>query len=243
MWPDFQHRISHRLAMHVPLAPRQLRNAGPIVSFTFDDVPKSAVIHGAAALEACGARGTFYISGSTVGRDALADGDDLVALHARGHELGCHTYSHRQVVDMDAAEIAADIARNRRFFRNLRASIAIENFAYPFGVGSLGGKRWLGRRFRSGRSIMPGVNAGRVDLQFLKSCPLIDHQTDAAAVDRLLDETAALGGWLIFYSHDVADAPSIYGCTRGLLDHALAAARRRGIAIRSVAEGLDDCGL
>jgi len=243
MWPALPHRISHRLAMHVPLASRRLRNTAPIVSFTFDDVPKSAVTDGASALEARGARGTFYVSGSTVGRGTLADADDLVALHARGHELACHTFSHRQVVDMDAAAMAADIDRNRRFFQSLRSSIEPANFAYPFGVGSLTGKRWLGRRFRSGRSIMPGVNAGRVDLQFLKSCPLIDRQMDGAAIDRLLDQTAAVGGWLIFYTHDVADGPSIYGCSRQLLDHALDAAGRRGIAIRNIAEGLDDCGL
>jgi len=247
MWPAFRHRISHRLAMHVPLAPRRLRNDHPVVSFTFDDVPRDAVTNGAAALEARGAKGTFYVSGGTVGirteHSALADVDDLVALHVRGHELACHTYSHRQVVDMDGAAMAADIERNRRFFQSLRSSIELENFAYPFGVGSLAGKRRLGRRFRSCRSIMPGINAGTVDLQFLKSTPLIDRQIDAAAIDRLLDETLAIGGWLIFYTHDVADAPSIYGCSRRLLDHALEAASRRRVPIRNVAEGLDACGL
>lgn len=232
--------------MHVPLARHRLRNDGPIVSFTFDDVPRSAVTTGASALETRGARGTFYISGSMVGAKVeqieLADVDDLMALHQRGHELACHTYSHRQVVEMDAPAMTADIERNRHFFGSLPSSIEPRNFAYPFGVGSLRGKRWLGRRFRSGRSIMPGINAGMVDLQFLKATPLIDRQIDTGAIDGLLDRTLATGGWLIFYTHDVADKPSYYGCSPKLLDHALEAAQRRGIAIRNVAEGLDACG-
>lgn len=247
MWPAFRHRISHRLAMHVPLARHRLRNDGPMVSFTFDDVPRSAAIVGASALAARGARGTFYISGSTVGavveQIELADVDDLMALHRRGHELGCHTYSHRQVVEMDVPAMAADIERNRRFFGSLPSSVAPKNFAYPFGVGSLRGKRWLGRKFRSGRSIMPGVNAGTVDPHFLKATPLIDRQIDPDAIDRLFDQTQATGGWLIFYTHDVADRPSYYGCSPRLLDHALDAAYRRGIVIRNVAEGLDACGV
>ena len=38
-----------------------------MVSFTFDDLPKSAVTTGAGMLEAHGARGTFYVSGGLVG--------------------------------------------------------------------------------------------------------------------------------------------------------------------------------
>jgi len=231
--------------MHVPLARRRLRNDEPIVSFTFDDVPRSAVTAGASALEAREGRGTFYVSGSTVGAEideiALADVDDLVVLHRRGHELACHTYSHRQVVDMDRRAMAADIERNRCFFGSLQSAIELKNFAYPFGVGSLQSKHWLGGRFRSGRSIMPGVNAGMVDLHFLKSTPLIDRQIDRDGIDRMLEQTLTSRGWLIFYTHDVTDTPGYYGCSRRLLDHALAAAGRRGIAIRTVDEGLDAC--
>ncbi len=39
-----------------------MRNAAPLVSFTFDDVPASAYVNGAAILERYGMRGTFYIA-------------------------------------------------------------------------------------------------------------------------------------------------------------------------------------
>jgi peptidoglycan/xylan/chitin deacetylase (PgdA/CDA1 family) len=38
-----------------------------MVSFTFDDIPKSAATIGAAILEEYDARGTFYVSGGLVG--------------------------------------------------------------------------------------------------------------------------------------------------------------------------------
>ena len=102
-------KVGHRLAMHLRVDLFRLRNSTPMVSFTFDDLPKSAVTTGAQMLEAHGARGTFYVSGSLVGADApdwvAGDADDVVALHRRGHDIGCHTFSHQRACDLDEAQI------------------------------------------------------------------------------------------------------------------------------------------
>jgi peptidoglycan/xylan/chitin deacetylase (PgdA/CDA1 family) len=236
-------RVSHRLAMHLPLAPARLRNAQPMVSFTFDDVPRSAVRLGARMLEEHGGRGSFYVAGGLIGRrDPCWDnatGEELADLHARGHELACHTWSHARIHDLDPAALGAELTRNRACLESLSPSVAVTNFAFPYGIGTLQSKRQLRRRFHSCRSIVPGINRGRVDLSFLKSVPLIDGEIDPGRIDRLMDETAAGNGWLIFYGHDVTERPSAYGCTPQLLAHALHAAVQRGITIKSVAEALE----
>ena len=108
----------------------------------------------------------------------LGAAEDVIALHRRGHEIGCHTFSHQRACDLDDSSLAAEIARNRHYLRSLDPSIEIENFAYPFGYGSFARKRQLKTRFKSCRSIVPGVNSGNVDLQFLRAMPLIDRQID-----------------------------------------------------------------
>ena len=85
---------------------------------------------------------------------------------------------------------------------------------------------------------MPGVNSGAVDLQFLRAMPLIDQCIDRDGIERALDEAQNNNGWLIFYSHDVTEAPSPYGCSPALLNHALEAASRRKIPGLSMAEAL-----
>ena len=85
---------------------------------------------------------------------------------------------------------------------------------------------------------MPGVNSGTVDPQFLRAMPLIDRHIDRDAIERALDETLVNNGWLIFYSHDVAETPSPYGCSPALLNHALEAASRRKIRGLNMAEAL-----
>lgn len=64
-----------------------------MVSFTFDDVPKSAATVGAPILEEYNARGTFYVAGGLVdewsGHWTGISGDEIIDLHRKGHELAC----------------------------------------------------------------------------------------------------------------------------------------------------------
>jgi peptidoglycan/xylan/chitin deacetylase (PgdA/CDA1 family) len=217
-----------------------------MVSFTFDDAPKSAATIGAPILEEYDARGTFYISGGLVdkwsGNWTAVSADDIVGLHRRGHELACHTFSHTRAIDLDAAAMTAEMENNRRYLLALDASIKIENFAYPYGFGSVSRKRQLGKIFRSSRGILPGVNSGVVDLQYLRATPLIEVDIDRDGIDQAFDEAVASNGWLIFYTHDVKTAPSRYGCSPSMLRHALDAASRRKIPVLSVAEALRRAG-
>jgi len=132
--------------------------------------------------------------------------------------------------------------RIRRFFSALDPSIRMENFAYPYGLGSLSRKRQLSKVFRSSRGILPGVNSGTVDLHYLRAMPLVDSHVDAYGIERAFEEAIEKNGWLIFYSHDVATVPSPYGCSPSLLRHALETASRRKIPILSIADALRRAG-
>jgi peptidoglycan/xylan/chitin deacetylase (PgdA/CDA1 family) len=245
-WSELKIRLHNRLARHWRTAPFQMRNNGPMVSFTFDDVPKSAVTTGIQILNEYQARATFYVAGGLV--DKWSDhwiglsADDIVGLHRGGHEIACHTFSHPRAIDLDAAAMTAEIEHNRRYLSALDSSIRLENFAYPYGLATLAYKRRLGKVFHSSRGILPGVNSGKVDLQLLRSTPLIDRQIDAEGIDRAFDEAVAKNAWLIFYSHDVETAPSPYGCSPSLLRHALQAASRRNVPIVTVADALRQAG-
>jgi peptidoglycan/xylan/chitin deacetylase (PgdA/CDA1 family) len=242
MLSEARAKVGHRLAMHLRVDLFRLRNSMPMVSFTFDDLPKSAVTTGAQMLEANGARGTFYVAGSLVDADApdwvAGDADDVVALHRRGHEIGCHTFSHRRACDLDEAAMRREILRNRAFLHALDLSIRADSFAYPFGYGSYARKYQLRNEFQTCRSIVQGVNAGGVDLQFLRAMPLVDREMDRDGIDRAFDEAQTNNGWLIFYGHDVIDRPSRYGCSPALLAYALAAASRRKIPVLTMAEAM-----
>ena len=246
VWSYLKARVGNKLARHLRVSPATLNNSRPMVSFTFDDAPISAATRGAAMLEEYNARATFYLAGGLVdawsGNWTGLSADHIVGLHRRGHEIACHTFSHARATDLTEAAMAAELEKNRLYLQGLDSSISIENFAYPYGTGSVLRKRQLGKAFHSSRGIVPGVNSGTVDLQYLRAVPLIEHQIDRDGIDRVLDEALASNGWLIFYGHDVEATPSPYGCSPELLRHALEAAARRKIPALNVADALRFAG-
>ena len=116
-------RLRHRLAMHVPVLLFNATSAAPAVSFTFDDVPDSAATAGAAGMEEHGARATYYVAGSMLGTQAdhwrVLDAGMVVDLHARGHEIGCHSHSHERADLITGAVIQADIQRNHALLKGI----------------------------------------------------------------------------------------------------------------------------
>jgi len=216
----------------------------PMVTFTFDDVPASACERGARILEEHGARGTFYVAASGCGTPSpegsrRASIDQLRTIWANGHELGCHTYSHCAVRRISFDQLGLELDRNRSALRQVDGRIAVRNFAYPYGDLSIGTKRYLEGRFDSCRSTHAGINSGLADLGALHAWPLQDAALDHAKIADLIAETTRRCGWLIFFSHEVAESPSGYGVSPDLLDWAVGTAKKSGCAVTTVADGLN----
>jgi len=233
--------LSRKLAQFVVTKSVRARNERPLVSLSFDDIPDTAFTYGATVLENYGVRGTFYIAGGLCGtveaeRQLIAT-DDCVELHRRGHEIGCHTFSHPVVQELDAKTFADELDRNSEFFTSLIPGVALENFCYPYGMTSLPRKLQAQARFHSCRSSRPGINAGTIDLGLLKGFP-IDYTSDLAAITAAIDETVRRNGWLILFTHDVSPKPTWIGCTPQLLDSAIASAQTRGCDIVPVRDAL-----
>jgi peptidoglycan/xylan/chitin deacetylase (PgdA/CDA1 family) len=238
---------SRFVARQIRSKPLVLRNARPVVTFTFDDVPASACEVGARILEQRGARATFYVAGGSCGTanpggSLRASVDQLRKVWADGHEIGCHTYSHPAVRYMSLAEIGIELDRNQAALRKINSNIVPRNFAYPFGDMSLRTKRYLETRFDSCRSSHAGLNTTVADLGALNAWPLQNASLDRAKIAELIAETVQSCGWLIFHSHDVTEQPNIYGVSPGLLEWAVGTAKHSGCVLATVAEGLELIG-
>ena len=223
-----------------------LRQSPAIVTFTFDDVAASACTVGGPILEQHGIRGTFYVAGAGYGAPSpgglLASADQLRAIWANGHEIGCHTYSHRAVPQISLRELGAELDRNERELKKINSKVVARNFAYPYGDMSIGTKYYVENRFDSCRSVHAGINSGIADLGALRACPLEDASIDRSGIAALIARTFQVRGWLIFYSHDVAERPSRHGVTPALLEWAVRTARNSGCVVTTVAGALELIG-
>lgn len=203
------------------------------VTFSFDDAPRSAATIGAPILEEFAARGVFYISGGLVGGvDHCGPSclpEDIQALDARGHEIGCHTYTHMDCARADLTDVEADLQRNLVFLRTLDLSHPVQAFAYPYGETTLALKRGLSHRYATCRGIAPGLNATGADHAQLRANAL--YGDDATIAKALIDRAIARRAWLIFFTHDVGETPSPFGCTPAMLRATAQHARNVGAEI------------
>jgi|SRR5579863_1665331 len=224
-----------------------LGNLGPIVTFSFDDFPRSALTSGTEIVERFGGRATFYVAmGLMNTTNALGEqfrAADLHSLVERGHEMASHTFSHLSARKTSLKDFLADVGYCERVIREDIAASPSGNFAYPYGEVTLAAKKCLGARMRSCRGTCGGLNGPDVDLNLLRANRLYGGIDQSEAAKRLIIENTGRKSWLIFYSHDVASSPSPFGCSPRLLEEVVSFAAGSGAKLMTVAEVLNQiCG-
>lgn len=234
-------RLRAEMLSAVHSRPLPLRNQGPVVSFCFDDFPRTAYTTGGAILKSFGLCGTYYAAlGLMNTTNELGDQlrqEDIDSLLADGHELGCHTFSHLSCRAVSARLFERDVLEGRQALCALTGSDA-ENFAYPYGHVSIGSKRLIGAHMSSCRGIYGGINDLVADLNLLRANSLYGDVDQRTRFGSLISTNVARRGWLIFYTHDVRRNPSAFGCTPDLFDQTVALAMERGCRIASIKEAL-----
>ena len=225
-----------------------LRSDAPYVSFTFDDFPLSAYLEGGRILADHDTRGTYFVSFGLLGTPSvsgpIASRDHLSGLLRDGHELGCHTFEHLDGTKSTAEAFRRSIAANRAAFAEIVSGGELPVFAYPLDGPVLAVKREVGRHFVGCRGGGQTFNVGTIDLNLLKAFFLDWKSRDnLQEIRTAIERNAAARGWLIFATHDVAAAPSPYGCSPGLLEHVLQRCRHSGTRVLPMCRVLDELGV
>jgi peptidoglycan/xylan/chitin deacetylase (PgdA/CDA1 family) len=191
----------------------------PTISFTFDDAPLSALSSGAEILARAGFAGTYYLAGTFADASAhpgprkFISTADARELRRGGHQIGCHTFSHRSLKSGSAHECAQDTARNRAFWQDALGEPLLD-FSFPFGEMTVSGKRAIRDCYRTLRGNRRGINRGTVDVACLRAVSLYSDEFNRQEIENWITDCEANGGWLIFYTHGVADpAPERFDTT------------------------------
>jgi peptidoglycan/xylan/chitin deacetylase (PgdA/CDA1 family) len=211
----------------------------PVISFTFDDVPRSAITVGADILGKHGLQGTYYVCmGLAHAIDAAGEHfgpDDLGWLAANGHEIGCHTFGHLSLRDHSAEDIAADLDRNHSALQKVLPGFTPRQFAYPYGHISIETWRLVKTRFETCRGTLSGIHSVRERFDRLFANSLYETVPVARNL-RLIDQVLGNGGWLIFYTHDIATLPSSFGCTPHYFETVVSKAAASGAEVLKIGE-------
>lgn len=191
-----------------------IKNDNAIFSFTFDDVPISAFTNGATILENANATGTFYVAlgmGANDGTRRYFNETEILPLHHRGHDIGCHTFSHLNLRQSKTKDVVLDCEKNVNGLLEILDIESIDNFAYPFGMVSPLGKKNLKSKYKTLRTTDYGLNVGLTDLTHLRAVNLYADSFDRYKIEKLITEAVKTKAWVIFYTHDIRDNPSKWG--------------------------------
>ena len=206
-----------------------------IVSFAFDDCPSSAITSAVPMLEAAGWRSTIYVAcglcetTNHLGRHMSLS--DIVDMHKRGHEIADHTFSHLSAHETALDEFLTDIEKNQTTLKSLGLP-ASRHFAYPFGHVSPAFKRALSQKFETLRGVVKPGLMGQ-DAHLLNAVRIYSG-SDIEIAFQKIKAAKTFPQWLHFYTHDVRENPSDFGCTPAEFGSIIAAVEEAGFPVMTV---------
>jgi Predicted xylanase/chitin deacetylase len=193
-----------------------------VISFTFDDFPRSALLNAGTILRERGLAGTYYASFGLMGQNAptgeLFTREDLDELIRQEHELACHTYDHYDSWDTASDEFEASILRNQRAVAEQLPLSKLRSLSYPVSWPRPETKRRVATYYECARGGGQTFNAGTMDLNYLKGFFIEQSRDNFQAVKQIIEHNNANRGWLIFATHDVCDHPTRFGCLPGFFE-------------------------
>jgi peptidoglycan/xylan/chitin deacetylase (PgdA/CDA1 family) len=215
-----RHRYERDLEKFFFRHPFKLSFDTPVISFTFDDFPRSALLNGGEILKDSGLSGTYYVSLGLMGTQAptgtmFVQGDLEKAL-ADEHELGCHSFSHSHAWFTKPSLFEQSIVDNKTALETLYPGSKFRTFSYPVSSPSPQTKRLAARYFVCSRSGGQTFNSGTIDLNSLRAFFIDQRIGNTQSIMKVIDQCCDAKGWLILATHDVDTAPTQYGCTTSL---------------------------
>ena len=222
--------------------PFVIRAQQPLISFTFDDFPQSALLLGGSILNSFGLAATYYASLGLIGKKAPSGqmfiAEDLATLVDQGHELGCHTFAHCDSWQTDTDTFENSILENRAMLSRLVPGAEFNTFSYPISLPRPRTKAKVAKHFRGCRAGGQTLNFGRADLNQLSAFFLEQSRKDIQSVKDLIDRNRQEGGWLIFATHDISDSPTPFGCAPDFFKQVVLYAMGSGARILPVIQAL-----
>lgn len=234
------------LALLVSAFSRAGGSSPAIVSLTFDDGTSSQP-QAAAALDARGLKGTFYVNSAMLGTSGwYMTLNDVRGLAAAGHEIGGHTLHHAHLTTLTTDQAQSEICADRQNL--LSWGFQPTDFAYPFGeydasVESIvRGCGYSSARTTSG--FMTALPPG--DLYALPAPPSVTTDTTVGQIESWVSRAETGGKWMPITFHHLCagagcDYYSIAPADFGALLDWLAAEQQAGrLRVETVAQAMGD---
>lgn len=182
-----------------------------VVSFTFDDAPRSVYTQAFPLLKKAGLHATIYLSTGTLTKPGYVNWLDTKDLDASGWEIGAHTHTHADLTKLSVADFVGEIEESQRLFKE-RGYTPV-SFSAPYGAYSERELVELRKVYSSNRAAWGngGINPyPNFDAYNLVSLGITLETT----LDEVREQVRTIkrdGGWLILQFHQIDDGQKEVG--------------------------------
>jgi peptidoglycan/xylan/chitin deacetylase (PgdA/CDA1 family) len=179
------------------------------------------------ALASRGMPGTFYINSGLVGSPGYLTRAQVDAMAAAGHEIGGHTVSHQNLLDLPPDEANRQICNDRTTL--LGWGFRITSFAYPFADFNASTKSIAAScGYNSARAVgdlrspdscgdCPAVETRPpADAYEVRTADEVDPTWSLADLQQVVTQAEVTGGWTTLVFHQICD-----GCTSSAISESL----------------------
>ena len=184
-----------------------------VVSITFDDGYADQV-DAQAILRLHGMRGTFYIITGKVGQPGYMTWEQLGTLQAEGSEIGGHTITHPNLIQLQGDALRREICGGRDAL--LAHGLAVTSFAYTYGTFNQTTEQVVaGCGFTSGRSVNGRLETiPPAEPYNLRAWDAVQASTTQVELRGYVKQAErAGGGWVDLIFHHVCDGCDPYAIT------------------------------
>lgn len=190
-------------------------NPYAVVSFTFDDAPRSVYTQAFPLLKAAGLHATVYLTTKVVGLDRYLDWEDIKALDSNGWEIAAHSYTHRDMTEMGDTEMMQEVEKSQSVFK--QRGFKPVSFAAPLGAYGERELSVLKRTYSSNRAAWgnAGVNSyPEYDAYNLVSLG-VTLNVSVEQIRKSVQIVKRNGGWLILQFHQIDDGHEVMAFSKG----------------------------
>jgi peptidoglycan/xylan/chitin deacetylase (PgdA/CDA1 family) len=212
-----------------------------IVTFTFDDVPKSVARVGLPILQKYRYPATVFVeTRNTDGNyPDYMNWDDVKKVADAGWEVGAHTHTHPHLTKLTDEEILEDLFTSAQ--KLAEHGYAPTDFASPYGDLDDRVLAIIKRHYASQRDAWPaGVNELPLKDPYHIASYEVNNDTNWSTLSSLLDDLQTKGGWLVLQVHEVTPKgqPVQGQYDTNLLEDIVERVHARGFPVLTIREAL-----